>query len=244
MSFCADTGMMEKLTAIYRSDPVTAAQEIEAFLDLQVQGLSEGEKLAGLADLIALYQGDPVTPEEEIFGGANLFLAMIGREANQNQLPSQLVTQRLIVSLRTVLTSLGELMEGITLSMNSDSSADRTIQDVLAASVESSDGVTELTDYLNQIKFAYASMYDGFQQASSSEMKKLLRELAPEKMSEDVQSGLNVGPFKKAQMFDVYSEKHRKLSNFVEKSVFMESLLRKFESESQRAFLKKRGENV
>jgi len=235
--------MVEEITALFRSDISVADREIEKYLDISLQGLSLNDRLAVLTELIASFQVDELQDQMKTPVEADLFAALLGIEMSCGDIAPELLTQRLVSSMRTVLASLGELIDGLNFFMNKESFEAKTIEEVLAASIESPEGDAELTTYLNQIKFAYASMYEGFQQTSHTQIKKMLQELSPEKMSESVSGGLNVGLFRKAQMFDIYCEKHRNLSNYIDRGLFTESLLRSFESESQRAFLKKRGKN-
>ena len=234
MNTVADENIVAEVLAIFREFPAEAETKIEEYLG---EKFSQNKNLVLLDSLIEEFAPIDETDERD------LATALLGDYVATGNLDSDVANQKLIASMETVVKSLGEMIDGLNVSMNVEPTATKTIQETLVASIESANGEAELVAYLDQLKFAYASMYEGFKLATSAQIKKLLAELSPEKMAAGVESKLNVGPFKKAQMFDVYCEKHQNLSSYIDRSIFMESLLHKFESESQRVFLKKRGNN-
>ncbi len=240
MSVDVDNTTVEAIIAIFRASPTEAGVKIEEYLQ---SVLPEDEKHAVLTNLLATFSVSEEVGGTETLAENDLFAIFLGADKANTTLAPDIANQRLIASMQTIIQTLGELVDGLNVSMAVDSTTTKTIHEVLAASVESTTGDSELVDYLDQIKLAYASMYEGFKLTTSSQIKKLLVELSPQKLAEGTQSKLNVGPFKKAQLYDIYCEKHQNLSSYIDRSIFMETLLHKFESESQQVFLKKRGNN-
>ncbi len=240
MSIAAEKDIVGEIVTIFRTDPTAAEDKIEKYL---ASNLPEHERLVALTALINEFNTVVEVGVPDDVASSDLCSAILGSAGVTGNLDPAVANQRLIASMQTVVKSLGELIDGLNVSMNIDSGKVKTVQEVLASSIESPAGETELASYLDQIRLAYASMYEGFKLVTSAQMKKLLSELSPEKMAVGVKGKLNVGPFKKAQIFDVYCEKHQNLSSYIDRNIFMESLLHKFESESQRVFLKKRWNN-
>ena len=227
--------------AAKRSDePVS---QVEASLLEMFQGLSSKERLAALDELIAALdkkpQPAPVMEESDSQALGQLVNLLLGHDEVVASANSEELLERLVAALNTVFDSLNELILGINTTFMGEGVADQTIRLVIRSNMQGDGEPMQLQNYLSQVKQAFSVMYEAFKQAAHKKMSEVLEDIAPTQLEAQVNGGLKMGPFRKAELFELYEQKHQTLDNWLQKGLFMEALLREFEKISQTLYTQK-----
>ena len=207
------------------------------------QGLSKEERLAALDELIAAVDEKsppaPVRAEGDSQALEELVSLLLGHDEAVAGCSSEELLERLVTALNTVFDSLNELILGINTTFMGEGVADQTIRLVIRSNVQGDGEPMQLQNYLSQVKQAFSVMYDAFKQAAQKKMSEVLEDIAPTQLEAQVNGGLKMGPFRKAELFELYEQKHQTLDNWLQKGLFMEALLREFEKISQTLYTQK-----
>jgi len=143
--------------------------------------------------------------------------------------------------LNTVFDSLNELISGINATLMGRVSGTETIRFVIGSQLDQQDEAKSLEGYVDQIKEAFAIAHQAFKDAAMTKMGEILGELDPKKIEESAEGGLKFGPLRKAELFDIFQDKHRTLRNWLETGLLTEALMREFERICQRLYQEKGG---
>ena len=236
--------LAKQVDEIFRShpEPGQASSQIEACIEQAFHDVPLGQRLASLEEFIDFYGSRrelaPVPPLAHQPLGLLVSLLLGKRLEDVGCTPDELL-QRLGSAMNTVFDSLNELQRAINCSLLGQSAQTETIRLVIASSVEGSSEATPLQDYLDQIKEAFFIMYSAFKESSVRKMGELLAELDPERLAGELQGSIKVGPFRKADMYDLFTEKYRNLATALEQGRIAASLLRDFERSCQQLYAKK-----
>jgi hypothetical protein len=223
-----------------------AEAAVEAYLQKAFAALSPNEKMDALDRLIARFRQDDgdiqaKAPELDTTLVAKLFSTLLGERLGEVDITSEVVVERLATSLNTVFDSLNELVTGINATLLGSVSGTETIRFVIGSHLEQGGESTSLESYVAQIKEAFAIAHQAYQDAAMTKMREILRELDPKKIEKSAEGKLKFGPLRKAELFDLYQDKHRTLSNWLETGLLVEALLREFERICQQLYQKKGG---
>lgn len=225
------------------SDPAAA---IETYLGKEMSRLSPQERLT-LLEMIrqkfdyqqpaAARTGD-VVPEQ---GGApdevtRLVSLFLGKNLNSGDLNSKDIAEKFATSLNILFDSLNEIISVINVTLLGQHPELETIRKVIGTNMEEETGRGAIKDYLDQIKQAFHVAHTSFQSASSTLIEEVLAELDPETISQTKISGLKFGPLRKAELFEVYEEKHARCKRWFSSGQFTEKLLRNFEKNCQQTY--------
>ena len=101
------------------------------------------------------------------------------------------------------------------------------IQTIIESNPES------LESYLGQIKTAFKTLQAAFEEAAEAQIEEILNELDPEQISDTPGSWLKITPLKKAESFEIYEDKYRKVKNWFKSDKFVEDFRREFENSCQ-----------
>ncbi len=196
-----------------------AERLVEAFLEKELGSLSPEKRVEALDHVIAAFQ------EDHGVGGARtdldtnlvakLFSMLLGERVGELDITSEQVIERLATSLNTVFDSLNELITGINATLMGRVSGTETIRFVIGSQLEQQDESKSLKGYVDQIKEAFAIAHQAFQDAAMTKMREILGELDPKKIEESAEGKLKFGPLRKAELFDIYQDKHRTLRNWL-----------------------------
>jgi len=231
---------------IFRDSETDPEGAVEHFLQEQLQSYPKQDQL----HIIRMLQTDffPETaPQKEtqcldsesLTKVLSLFL---GRRSEDIDHFSEETLENLGESLNTVFDSLNELISGINATFMGDSTeTEETIRLVISSHLDSREGGKSLEQYLNQIKEAFAISHEAFQQAARTKMKEMLDDLSPANIAAQIEKGIKVGPFHKAEMYDLYCEKYKTIEKWLHSGIFIEALLREFEKNCQKFYSQKRG---
>ncbi|HDZ23036.1 MAG TPA: hypothetical protein ENH70_00680 [Desulfobacteraceae bacterium] len=218
---------------------------VEAYLEKEIGSLSHEKKVEALDRLIAQFQGDrgAVTKARDLDTSlvAKLFSMLLGERVGEVDIASEEVIERLATSLNTVFDSLNELISGINATLMGRVSGTETIRFVIGSQLDQQDEAKSLEGYVDQIKEAFAIAHQAFKDAAMTKMGEILGELDPKKIEESAEGGLKFGPLRKAELFDIFQDKHRTLRNWLETGLLTEALMREFERICQRLYQEKGG---
>jgi len=225
--------LAQEIRQIYAMDARLAQERIAAYLREQLSSLSPAEKIGILERLTAQFDAsvpgsaDRAYPEDEIL--ARLFSLVLGDRIAKADLSSADLLQRLAESLNTIFDALNKLVAVIDSTLMGKDRGDETIRQVIGVHLEGQDQTQPLENYLGQINKAFLVAQQASKNAAYQLVGKILRELDPEKISQETVSGLKFGPLRKAELYDVYVQEMKKCRQWYESGRFMQDLQREFE---------------
>lgn len=240
---------IEKLTdeikKIYQLSPAMAGTTIETLLDGELDGLGHSERIDVLDRLgnslsrapeESGVSRPPATAEAQLM--ERLLPLILGEGASS--LPPDIVPERLAQSLNTIFDSLNQLIGLINSTLGTPGEGDETIRHIIGTSLSDMAPGMPLQEHLSQVKRAFLITQQAFKEAARSVLGNVLTVLDPKQM-EPVQTGLKIGPLKKAESFEIFEEKYSKCRKWYDSGRFMEDMLRQFEKNCQRLFSEDRG---
>ncbi len=159
---------------------------------------------------------------------------LLGPQAGPTDSARQL--ECLTHSLNTVFDILNELVGLINATLTGQSFGEETIRHLIGSQLDGRTPQRSLEEYLGQIKTAFLTTHQAFQEAHRSTVAKVLAELDPDK-SPAVPSGLAFGPLKKAEAFSSLKERYRTVSDWFVSPRFRDDFLREFEKSARKHFM-------
>jgi hypothetical protein len=158
-----------------------------------------------------------------------------------DDLSSTDLIENLAESLNTIFNSLNQLISVINMTFTGDGSPEETIRQVIGFRLEGDEQGRSLETYLGQISNAFLTSQQAFKEAAYAKVKQVLSALDPEALAAEAGKGLKFGPLKKAEMFDIYEQRYRKIQKWFSSGRFMEDFLREFEKNCQTQFANQGG---
>jgi hypothetical protein len=237
--------MASGLRKIHHDKGDAAEPAVQAYLEKELGSLSVEDRIQALDHLIENVreghgqQRVPGALDTDLL--SKLFSMLLGERIGKVDVASEKVIERLAHSLNTVFDSLNELIGGINVTLMGKVSGTETIRFVIGSQLEQKDESRSLESYVDQIKEAFAIAHQAFQDAAMTKMREILGELDPRKIEESAEGGLKFGPLRKAELFEIYQDKHRTLRNWLETGLLSEALLREFERICQKLYAQKGG---
>ena len=83
---------------------------------------------------------------------------------------------------------------------------------------------------------AFLVAHTSFQTAARNVVTEMLKEIDPAAIEASLKPGFKFGPLRKAELFELYHDKHEVLTKWVAAGHFNEKLLREFEKLCQRSY--------
>jgi hypothetical protein len=236
--------LTEEIKKIYSISPAEAESSIEALLEGELAGQDSREKIAALDSLKNNLIKRPNEPEGllpvSIDTGIMERLMPLILGASASTLPTEVLPEKLAQSLNIIFDSLNTLIGLINATLGTPGEGDETIRHIIGTNLESAASGKTLEEHLGQIKKAFLITQQAFKDASKSVLGNVLTVLDPKQM-EPVQTGLKIGPLKKAESFEIFEGKYTKCKKWYDSGRFMEDLLRQFEKNCQKLFSETRG---
>lgn len=219
------------IRSIYSLDASQAETLIENYLEEKVRGFSALERLDLLEKLTHEFRQaipeDPRAHDPDLV--TKLSFLFLGKKVSKVDLSSREFLERLADSLNTVFTELNELVGVINAHLLGNNTELKTIRHHIGANLQDESEGSSLEDYLTQIKKAFLTSHQAFQQAAQAKVSEILVELDPKRITDSETGVLKVGPLRKAGLFDVYQEKFQRVQKWFDSERFMNDLLREFE---------------
>jgi len=230
----------EHIRRIYKAEGAGAQGALEAFLLEKWGGLSPNARLAALEKLKERFAGtarevpcNGGTRDDEVL--SKVFSLLLGRNVSRADLSSTELLERLAASLNTIFDTLNQLVGVInTILTGQEGVGEKTIRHVIGGQVEGEGQTMSLESYLGQIKEAFLVAQEAFKKAAHGKVNQILKELNPDAISEGGRGRLKFGPLRKAEFFDIYEERFRKVQKWFESGRFMEEFLREFEKSARK----------
>lgn len=229
----------QDIRRIYEAEGAGAQGALEAFLLKKWGDFSLDARLAALEELKEHFAGgagekpcNGGTRDDEVL--SKVFSLLLGRNVSRADLSSTELLERLAVSLNTIFDTLNQLVGVINMTLTGQGVGEKTIRQVIGGQMEGEGQAKSLESYLGQIKQAFLVAQEAFKKAAHSKVDQIVKELNPDAISEGSRKGLKFGPLRKAEFFDIYQERFRKVEKWFESGRFMEDFLREFEKFAQK----------
>jgi hypothetical protein len=236
--------LTEEIKKIYSLNPAVAEYSIEVLLLGELEGQDFREKLAvidGIKNML-IDNKEECEPKADVSADSGLMQSLIplilGRSASD--MPADILPEKLAQSLNIIFDSLNQLVGLINATLGTPGEGDETIRHIIGTNLGNMTSEKSLEEYLSQVKKAFLITQQAFKDAAKNVLGNVLTVLDPKQM-EPVQTGLKIGPLKKAESFEIFEEKYLKCRKWYDSDRFMEDLLRQFEKNCQKQFMENRG---
>jgi hypothetical protein len=229
--------LAHEIRSLYISDKDQSEKKIEKFLTGRFRELSGPESVAVLNKLMAEFDTGPqngidnLSIDNEIMSRMLSFL--LGRDVPRTDLSSTELMERLAESLKTVFDSLNQLINVINITLTGEACGDQTIRQVIGFHLEGEGQGKSLESYIGQINKAFLTVQRSLKETARIKLGQILEEIDPDRISTQGGGGLKIGPLRKAEYYEIYEEKFRKIKKWFESGRFMEEFLREFEKNCQ-----------
>lgn len=233
--------LAKQIRQIHASDRLHAEDRIEEFLESSLAGVSRDEKMRIVGELVSRFEAnrvhcaEDVTVDREIL--TRVFSFLLGKKVSQADLSSAELLQRLADSLNTIFNMLNQLVSVINMTFLGQHEGIETIRQVIGFHLEGENQSRSLESFLGQINKAFLTAQQAFKIAAEKKVKEILVELDPERIAASAGGGFKLGRLRKAESFDLYTNKFKAFKDWLESGRFMEELLREFENNCQKLFL-------
>jgi hypothetical protein len=232
--------LIQDIRSIYQSNPSKAETLIETYLEQAWKGETGAEKIILLEALIQQFETVPskTRPEIDLESKefSRLFSLILGERVSALDLSSGELIEKLASSLNTIFDSLNQIIRVIRLTLLGQKPELETIRHIIGSQLEHEEQTNSLQHYLAQIQEAFLIAHNAFQEASHTKLSKILKELGPERLESEISGGLKFGPFRKAELFEMYKERFETFKKWFESGRFKEELLREFEKTCQKLY--------
>ncbi len=233
-------GLAERILELAVQEPADLENSIEVFLLRDLGNMPLVERLRRVEELAGYFlSGQPAV---EVSGGidsgetARLFSLLLGKKLSTDGLSPEEVTQKFVDAFTTIFDTLNQINSVIQTSLLGQGAELETIRQVIGAQIERVEGNSSVKEYLEKIQEAFLVAHTSFQVAAKNVVSEMLVEMAPAAMEAALKPGFRFGLMRKAELFEVYSEKHEVLTKWVGSDHFNERLLREFEKLCQRSY--------
>jgi hypothetical protein len=229
--------LANEIRNIYISDRNQSEKQIETFLNNKFKDLSGSESVTVLNKLIAEFESshskgiDNLSIDNDVM--SRIFSFLLGRDVPGTDLSSTDLMERLAETLKTIFDSLNQLISVINTTLTGETSGEETIRQVIGFHLEGEGQGQSLESYIGQINKAFLTVQRSFKKTAQIKLSQILQEIDPDRISDQAAGGLKIGPLRKAEYYEIYEEKYRKIKKWFESGRFMEEFLREFEKHCQ-----------
>jgi hypothetical protein len=232
--------LAKEILELYRSDTSRAEALIESCLERELRSSSDDEKLAAIERLIMQFHPSNVVSatgaNPELYELSNLFSMFLGKKISDEYLLSKEFLEKLADSLNTLFNALNETVGIIDATLLGNEADPVTIKAIISSNICGNNNTESLLNYVDKIKKAFLIAQKAFKEAAQEKFKELLAELEPDRIATMASGHFAFGPFRKADLFSVYEERHKLCQEYLESGRLMEEMLRAFERISQRLY--------
>ena len=236
--------MAKEIRILYNSDISNADTLIETYLEQRLKEYSDSDRLDFLEELTQQFRSFSPKPEtnpkfeQEEF--SRLFSLLLGKKVSTADLSSTETMQKLVNSLNTVFDTINQIIRVMNNKLlGKEVQHDETIRGIIGSNLEkvgASGTHDSLQGYLDQIQDAFLVAHQAFQQAAQTRVRQILDELDPNCISTLQEKGFKFGPFRKAELFEIYKEKFQICKAWFESGRFKNELLKEFEKTCQKSY--------
>jgi hypothetical protein len=232
--------LTEEVRTIYQSDPVRAERLMEAYLKETLKEHSPDERIAYLEMLARQFEAIPAQMAKDVIleskEFSRLFSLLLGERVFAPDISSTELLEKLALSLNTIFDTLNEMIRIIDTTLLGKKPELETIRHIIGSHLEGEARTDSLQNYLDRIQEAFLISHKAFQEAAQAKFGEILKELGPERFESEPMGSLKIGPFRKAELFEMYKERFQTFKKWFESGRFKEELLREFEKACQRLY--------
>ncbi len=218
---------------LYEQNPGESESAIEQYLSNTLASFSDREK-AEVAEKLAVFfkKADDVSAsdkeiEDEVL--SRVFMLLLGRNVAHEDLSSTELLERLADSLNTLFDSLNQLVEVIDRHLYAEYPGKETIRQVIGFHMVGENQGKPLESYLGQIKTSFLVAQQAFRKSVRIMVDKILNELDPEKLCEEASGSFRFGPLRKAEYFEIYDARFKKVRKWFDSERFLNDFSIEFE---------------
>lgn len=229
--------LIKALRDIYASNPRDAQASIRTYLQDRLGDVQPKEREYIMDMLIRRFKGI-----DETLGSVDTEIAgrfidlLLGDKAADRDINSPELVESLALSLNTVFDMLNQLIQVMQMSLGGGQSSDETIRHVIGGGLSGGDSSKSLEEHLGQIKKAFLASQQASKNAAHTLVQNLLKEFNPAGFEKTSGSALKIGPLKRAESFDLFSQKYSQCLKWFDSGRFMEDFLREFEKQCQKLY--------
>jgi hypothetical protein len=230
--------LADAIRGVYAADPSGAGEAIEKFLSAELAGMDPAGRLEVLDRLGRVFPAEGPHRSEGSGGGLmdRLVPLLLGRDISAASLSNEELVDRLSASLNTVFTTLNDLIRLINATLGGTPEHDETIRQIIGESIEGSSEAQTIEAYLGQIRKAFLAAQESSKEAARTMVGHILTELDPKAMDQGG-GGFRIGPLKKAEGFDLFEERYKRVKKWFDSERFLLDFLRQFEKNCQKSFI-------
>jgi hypothetical protein len=243
-SSVSETTLAHEIRTIYNSDHARAESLIESYLEHELKDCLPSDRLTVIEKLVHIFEGSASEPNREDYPleqntVSQLISLLLGKDMSAAELSADELMGKLSQSLNAVFDTLNQIIRVINTTLLGEKIEFATIRQIIGSNIEGEDTCDSLQNYLDQIREAFLVAHKAFQEAASVQISQILNELDPNRISAETEKGLKFGPLRKAENFDIYTEKFNACKRWFDSGRINEELLREFEKICQKLYKKK-----
>jgi hypothetical protein len=237
--------MVDELRMIYKSDHRRAEPLIETYLNERLKDYFPRDRIAMLEEIAHQFERSSLSTESRIRPESNelkqIYSLLFGNKIVVGDLSADEINNKLTESINTVFDTVNQIIHVIHETLLGDKGELQTIREVIGSQLESEGSHDSLNSYLNQIQEAFLISHRAFQEAARTNIKQLLNELDPDRISETMDGIVKFGPLYKAKLYEAYEKRHRECRTWSESNRFTQDLLREFEKTCLKSYMTNTG---
>ncbi|WP_163337184.1 hypothetical protein [Desulfopila sp. IMCC35008] len=215
------------------------SEVVEKYLEKRLGSMSSQEKISCLDELSSIIddRSSAVTPGAVQHSGGELtrFTRLIlGDSATSKSLDEQLLEERLSNALTDIFNGINRLLRAIDSTLGREIPLDRTIRSMVGGQLDD-ETQRPLSEVIDRVRHAFLLSYESGKESHAAVMEKVLSELAPDRILEDCAGSLKIGPLRKADAFERYSQVYASLKEWHTSGRGIAEYLERFEGVCNRA---------
>ncbi|HPI91862.1 MAG TPA: hypothetical protein PK350_01935 [Deltaproteobacteria bacterium] len=222
---------------IHAAEPQRAEEAMEVFLSDELRELDHEEKVKVVRMLEEVFT-TPNPAAAGVLGGdlmERLVPLLLGRDVDAGAIGGPELVSRLAAALNTVFSALNELIAVINSTLGGSPGGDETIRQIIGSTLGDEKTGMSIEEYLDRIRKAFLAAQQASREAARTVAGYIMTELDPATM-EPRSGGLKIGPLKKAEAFELFTEKYARVKKWYDSERFLLDFLRQFEKNCQKSF--------
>ncbi len=234
-----------KIQLIHQQHESNSGPLIERYLNESFSLYSKEQKLKYIASIKKLCAGKKETVLNNGTQGdreplLHICKLLLGKNFHSEDLESDEIVERLTHALNTVFNTLNQLILLINTTLLSEDQKKETIRHIIGYQLDDSSNSQTLEEYLNQIKVAFLTSHQAFQNAAFKLTARILHELDPAHTSIKKSKSFKIGPLLKAEKYEHYEKTFANCKKWFDSGRFMDDFLREFEKHCQKLSFQQR----
>lgn len=222
---------------IHTAEPQRAEEAIEAFLSDELREMAHEEKVQVVGMLEEVFTSRNPAAAGGLGGDLmdRLVPLLLGRDVDAGAAQGPELVGRLAAALNTVFSSLNELIAVIDSTLGGSPGGDETIRQIIGSTLGQDKAGMSIEEYLDRIRKAFLAAQQSSREAARTVAGYIMTELDPAAM-EPQSGGLRIGPLRKAEAFELFTEKYARVKKWYDSERFLLDFLRQFEKNCQTSF--------